>query len=489
VRRNINWGWAGWVAWMLPWVAGGSVGAVRAQDAPGLQCPPEPLPMFTATLDGRPLELHGFRSGSFAVFAEAGHSEVVIHTGFDVRWVNVRPLSAQAAYSIGPNHRDIRIPIKDATPLTVEFNDDLGQVVHLFPYREERGEVHVPGPKVHYFGPGVHDAGLIELKSYETVYLAAGAWVKGKIRARGARDVSILGHGVLDASENAKGNGSYDRQEPILLEGTQDARIEGITIFNSHEWTVHLRQADGTAIDGIRILNPGEWNGDDGIDIDSSSHVTVENIFVRTGDDCVVVKNMVDVETSDIKLRHAVLWNMPNGGNGVEIGFETRGHAISEVKVEDVDMIHVERGAAISIHNGDSGVVENVSYDNIRVEDAHRKLMDFAVVYAPYGPDKPASGAAIEERKDRGGAWDADLCYLPSEKGELGGRRGHIRKVTVKNLRVVAGELPYSVIAGFDAGHGVEDVAIEGLSYQGRPIRDEASAKLVRDYATRVEIR
>jgi Glycosyl hydrolases family 28 len=474
---------------MLFWSAGGVVGAVRAQDAPGLACPPAPLPTFTAMLDGRPLELHGFSGGSFGIFAEDGRSEIVIRTGFDVRWVNVRPLSAQAVYAIGPNHRDISIAIKDATPLTVEFNDDLGQVVHLFPYKAEQDEVHEGGPKVHYFGPGVHDAGLIDLKPGETVYLAAGAWVKGMIRARNVRGVSIDGHGVLDGSEIEKGGGGYAEQGPILLDGTQDARIEGITIFNSREWTVHLRRANGTKINGIKILNPGAWNGDDGIDIDSSSHVVVENVFVRTNDDCVVVKNMADVEVSDIWIRHSVVWNMPNGGNGVEIGFENRSHAISDVHVEDVDMIHVERGAAISIHDGDSGVVENVSYNNIRVEDARRKLMDFAVLYAPYGPDKPASKAEISQRTDRGGTWDALLCYLPSEKAALAGRRGHIRNITVKNLQVVAGALPYSVVAGFDAGHGVENVVIDDVSYEGRGLRDAASAKLVTDYATGIVIR
>jgi hypothetical protein len=464
-------------------------GAARAQDAPGLQCPPERLPAFSATLDGRPLELHGFKGGSFAIFEENGRSEIVIRAGFDVRWVDVRPLSAQVVYAIGPDHRDIRIAVKDATPLTVEFNDDLGQVVHLFPYRAEEKNVNVRGPKVHYFGPGVHDAGLIDLKSGETVYLAAGAWVKGAIRAHNASGVSIVGHGVLDASEIVKASAGHDEQGPILLDGTQGTRIEGITIFNSHEWTVHLRRANGTKIDGIRILNPGDWNGDDGIDIDSSSHVVVEDIFVRTGDDCVVVKDMADVGgVSDIWLRHSVLWNMPNGGNGVEIGFENRSHAISDVHVKDVDMIHVERGAAISIHVGDSGVVENVSYDNIRVEDAHRKLIDFAVLYAPYGPDKPATQAEINRRMDRGGTWDALLCYLPSEKAALASRRGHIRNITVKNLQVVAGAMPYSVLAGFDAEHAVENVVIEGLRYQGRALSDAAGAKLVTDYATGVAI-
>ena len=136
LKRRLVWGIAGLISVLLFWNVGGDG---RAQDAPGLACAPGPVPLFTATLDGRPLELHGFRSGSFAIFAMDFHSEVVIRTGFDVSWVDVRPLSAQVAYTIGPDHRDIRIPIKDATPLTLEFNDDLGQVVHLFPCTARQG--------------------------------------------------------------------------------------------------------------------------------------------------------------------------------------------------------------------------------------------------------------------------------------------------------------------------------------------------------------
>ena len=473
--------------WMTGMIA--VSGACSAQDAPGLICPPAPEPMFSASIDGQALTLHSFSAGSFGIFAAGKPAMVEIHTGFDVRWADVRPLSARIAPVIAPNHRDIRIPVTDATPLTVEFNNDLGHVLHLFPYMPEKNEPRPGDTHVRYFGPGIQDVGLIEMKSGDTVYLAEGAWVKGMIRARHADHIAILGSGVLDASEVKDNDAPYGGNGPIYLEKTQAVRIEGITIFDSHDWTVHLRQADGVHIKGIRILNLGSRNGDDGIDIVSSSHVVVENIFVRTNDDCVVVKNMADVDTSDIHLRHAVLWNMPNGGNGLEIGFENRKHAIHDVHFEDVDMIHVERGAAISIHNGDLGMIENVTYENIRVEDAHRKLIDFAIVYAPYGPDRPNTEAEIRDRMDRGGAWDAVLCCLPGEKTTLASRRGHIRNIAVRNLQVVAGALPYSVIAGFDAEHTIDNVIVEGLSYQGRPIYDASSGKIVKEYANGVVIR
>jgi hypothetical protein len=204
--------------------------------------------------------------------------------------------------------------------------------------------------------------------------------------------------------------------------------------------------------------------------------VLVENIFVRTNDDCVVVKNLGDVDTHDITVRRAVLWNMPTGGNGLEIGFETRNRPIHGVRFEDIDIIHVERGSAISIHNGDAAAVEDVAFDDIRVEDARRKLIDFAVVYAQYGADRPATDEENSRRLDRGGAWDGLLSYTPEEKPERARFRGHIRDVRVTNLHVVEGALPYSVLAGFDREHAVENVVIEGLQYLGRPIRSAAEA-------------
>jgi hypothetical protein len=441
--------------------------------------PAAPPSEFEAWLNGRPLELHDFPQGAFGLFEAAGAADLEIRTGFDVRWVDVRPRSAGVAPAIGNDHHAVRFRAAGAVPLTVEFNGDLSRVVHLFPYEPEKDAPGPGTPNVRYFGPGLHEPGLIELRDGETLYLAPGSWVKGNVRSIGSRGAAIRGRGVLDGSDigipgaaGVVGPGSNGLRNMVYLEGTEGATIEGITIFNCRgAWTVYMTGTTGTRVDGIRILNPSVNYGDDGIDIVSSSRVLVENIFVRTNDDCVVVKNLGDVDTHDITVRHAVLWNMPTGGNGLEIGFETRNRPIHGVRFEDVDIIHVERGSAISIHNGDAATVEDVDFKDIRVEDAHRKLIDFAVVYAQYGADRPATGEENSRRLDRGGAWDGLLSYTPDEKPLRAKFRGHIRDIRVTNLHVVGGALPYSVLAGFDREHSVENVLIEGLQYQGRPIR------------------
>ena len=454
-------------------------------------------PLVQVTVDGQPLRLHNFHGGYFGQFDLARPAEVVIRADFDVRWVDVRPKSAGVVPVIGADHSTVRLQVKSPIPLTVEFNGDWRRVLHLLINLPEKDPLKAGMPNVRYFGPGEHEPGLIELKDGETLYLAPGSIVKGVVRAVGTKNITIRGRGILDASNlpsrGQSSGGAAPRQSPniyggqrnmILLENTQGAKIEGITLLNSQSWTVHLRNAEGTHIDGIRILTTPACSTD-GIDIVSSSNVLVENVFIRANDDCVVVKNMMDKGVRNVTVRNAVFWNMPCG-NGIEIGFELRTTPVREIRFQDIDIIRVERGAAISIHNGDSALVEDVVFDNIRVEDARHKLIDFAVLYGRYGAvDRPDRSRP----SDPGGAWDGVIRLDPEERAMRAKNRGRVRNVRVTNLHVVDGALPYSIIAGYDKEHPVENVVIENLRYLGRPLRTAAEGKFSVDHAPGFVIR
>lgn len=452
-------------------------------------------PEVEARLDGRPLELHQFAQGWFGVFEVGRPRAVEVRTAFDVRWVDVRPRAAGVSAEVEGDHRTIRLRMTEPLPLTVEFNDDLARVLHLFAYAPEKDPPRAQAKGVRYFGPGVHAAGTIELKDGETLYLAPGAWVKGAVRSVGTKEVSICGRGVLDGSEivphdaDRAGNYGMGLANLVYLDRTVNARVEGITLFDSRNWTVVVRRSSGTRVAGVRILNPSEHYGDDGIDLVSSSGVTVEDCFVRTNDDCVVVKNLDDAPTHDIAVRRCVLWNMPSGGNGLEIGFETSHSRIANVRFSDIDLIHVQRGSAISIHNADAGDVEDISYDRIRVEDVRRKLVDFGILYSQNSLDRPAAAAVRRQRLDIGGVWDGAERFTPAERAGVAAGRGHIRHIRVDDFAVEEGALPYSLVAGFDAQHAVEDVVVSGLSYQGRPILSAQEGKFVVEDAPGFQIR
>ena len=225
---------------------------------------PATAPDFQAYLDGRPLELHDFLQGAFGLFEAAGPADMEIRTGFDVRWVDVRPGSVGVEATIGADHRSVRFRMKGAADLTVEFNGDITRVVHLFGYPPEK-DAPAPGTAgFRFFGPGIHEAGLMELRDNETLYLAPGAWVKGNVRSVGTHNVTIRGRGVLDGSDVPSRSGSGagipggdGTRNMVYLEKTVGARIEGITITNCESaWTVYMTGTTGTRVDGVRISTP-----------------------------------------------------------------------------------------------------------------------------------------------------------------------------------------------------------------------------------------
>jgi len=86
-------------------------------------------------------------------------------------------------------------------------------------------EVDPPQPgdaNVHYFAAGVHEVGTLRPKSGETVYLAAGAVVKGILYAFEIENLTVRGRGLWDA------RGYTSKREKIhamLFERSKNIRL------------------------------------------------------------------------------------------------------------------------------------------------------------------------------------------------------------------------------------------------------------------------
>jgi hypothetical protein len=259
----------------------------------------------------------------------------------------------------------------------------------------------------------------------------------------------------------------------------RDVEIDGPLVVGSRTWTIVPQLSSDVRIRNLKVVS---WDfGSDGIDLVSTSRVRIERVFLKANDDNIVVKTWDRAEeypshgnvgsgpdVSDIHVRDAVLWNMP-WGNALEIGFELRATRVGDIVFEDVDVIRCERGAVMSIHNGDFATVERVRFENVRVEDARHKLVDVAVFLSRYSVDAPASEEEWR-RQYLHGAWDGVLRVDPERKAQYAAKRGRIRDVVFRNVSVVDGPVPFSIVAGYDEAHAVDGVRIEKLSIHGRPV-------------------
>lgn len=426
---------------------------------------------FSMTVNGTPVFVHDNAVSAMAKFSFSGSITIEITSTHDLRWVDIRPRSAAITAVITPSKITFRLT--KPGHFSIERNGEHSRPLYVFAAPLETDVPQADAPNVRYFAPGkVYDVGTLTLNSNETLYIAGGAIVRGNIEATDARNISIQGRGILDASNLNSGR-------LVRLWRCTNVDIEGITILNSPGWTLVILDCDS-----VRVRNHQQicWrNGSDGIDLVGTSHARINDCFLRNNDDNIVVKSFsINPKTyysqpgdgrdvTDILVERCVIWNMP-WGNALEIGFELRCKTVNNITFRDCDLIHVDRGAALSIHNGDQATVENITYDDIRVEDAPHKLIDLAVFRSQYSTDRPTSG---EERTRlyMQGAWDGVLRVPPGQEAQYAAGRGCIRTILFRNIAVTDGQFPYSILYGYDPQHRVENVRFENLTIHGNSIR------------------
>lgn len=394
-------------------------------------------PDYSVRADGRPVFVYNSRVAAFAGFSFSGEVEVEVTPLAQVESVEVRPLS----YGIEPEleGNTIRFTLTRPCHLSLEINGSTRHPLFLFANPPETDAPNPDDPGVRYYRGGeIHRAGLVTLQDNETVYIEGGAVVRGALEAYGAKNVRIMGRGILDGSGYGKGE-----QNMIRLSDCSATSLGGITILNSGAWTVKVERSKGVAIANLKIINWRDW--DDGIDVCGCSDVLVDGCFIRTKDDCIAIKSVqygegpgsVDHDSHDILVTNSVLWNGV-WGNALEIGFETRTEHIHDIVFRNNDIIHVQGWeGTLSIHNGDRATVSDVLYEDLRIERVEGFLFDLKILHSRYTKDA---------------------------------ERGHIKNITFRDIAVGGERFPPSIIQGFDDDHRVENIVFENVTIQGQHI-------------------
>ena len=453
----------------------------------------------------------------------------------DIKWVDVRPLSDGIKPVFQNSDSTIRFTIKRTGQYSIELNGGIKIPLYLFANNPEKDNPDKADKNVLYFESGkIHYPGTIHLKDNQQVYIEAGAIVVGNIKARNANHIKIRGLGILDGSYSRQfmdslaivnlTNGFSPEQGRrgggnglLLFNECNDVTIEGITLYNSKTWDIVPTICNKVKIDNIKIISDN--GGDDGIDIVSTKNITVTNSFIHTKDDCIAVKSharpqmpvsqatitqsnsgqqrppqqtfgqliqgpFYDVDS--VLVKNCVFWNAA-WGNALEIGFELSGD-VKNVRFIDNDIIHVEGGAAFSIHNARRGVVSNILVDNLRVEGTDQKLFDLAIFRSIYSEDGLRDQAEINKLYVHG-IWDNVLSVPQADKESRMKFRGQIKNITLKNVSVVDGPFPFSVFYGSDNEHIIENVIIENLKIHGKKINTIAEAKFYQENAKGIVIK
>ena len=184
---------------------------------------------------------------------------------------------------------------------------------------------------------------------------------KTLILAHKAENVSVTGSGEIC------GNGGEFSEDtrPFLVRVVESnhVKIDGVRLTKAAAWCLHINNCTHVDIKNITIDSRVNDNND-GIDIDSSDNVNVENCHIMSGDDGICLKATSDRPCKNIFVKNC---KVSSGWAGFKIGTESVGD-FSHIRVSGCYFYDI-LGGGIKIVPTDGANVKDVKISDIQMEN------------------------------------------------------------------------------------------------------------------------
>jgi hypothetical protein len=299
-----------------------------------------------------------------------------------------------------------------------------------------------------YFGPGIHQPKDIpgdefNIPSGKTVYVAGGAIVRAKFVIDRASDVKIIGRGIIDQAVRG-----------VEIRHSKNVSVDGLIFLNPKHYTIYGGGSDNITIRNIKSFGANPWT--DGIDLMSCKDVVIDDVFMRTSDDCIAIYgHRWDYygDAKNYRITNSILW--ADVAHPINIGL----HGNTEGKAENIENMHFRNidileqdeddpnyQGCIAISAGDHNYIKDLIFEDIRVEDFEEGQL-------------------------------LNLRVVNNAKYNTGPGRG-IENVLFKNVSYNGVNMISSVIAGLDSGCSIKNVRFENLKINGKLVKDAKAGNI-----------
>lgn len=283
---------------------------------------------------------------------ENGGGKVVIPAG---RWLSNGPLHLKSK---------INLHLEDKAHLLFSAKTD-----HYLPMVKTRWE----GTEVYTYSP------FIYAYKVQDVAITGSGTIDGNAKSQFKRwhkkqlddiyKLRTMGFNSVALEERKFGKGTFLRPPLIQFFQAERVLLEGYTSKNSAFWVNHLVYTQHATVRNLKV--DSHFPNNDGLDIESSQQVLVENCLFRTGDDSVVVKSGRDLDgrTIGVPSKDIVVRNNDMGGeDGIGLGSEMSG-GISNVYFLDNVLRKGDSAFRFKSNLDRGGKVEHIVVKNFQVEE------------------------------------------------------------------------------------------------------------------------
>jgi polygalacturonase len=297
-------------------------------------------------------------------------------------------------------------------------------------------------------------------------------WTSAFVNAEGMTDLEISGEGTIDGSGEEwlqknppRAPGPAPSQPPsqprrgrprlIGIQNSKRVHVAGLNLHNQAVWCLFFLYSEDVLAENLKITAEHNIPSSDGIDIDSSRRVRINNVYIDVNDDCISIKSGKDADglrvnrpAEDIVVENS---HFAYGHGGVAMGSETSG-GIRNVVVRNC-VADSGNWAPIRFKTQPSrgGVVENITYRDMTLH-ATRQAFEFNLEWRMVPPIAPPAKVLPVVRNVR-------IINVSGDVDSVGIIHGladsPIRDIHFENCRIAAQK-------GFKLEHA-RDVDLAGL--------------------------
>jgi polygalacturonase len=262
----------------------------------------------------------------------------------------------------------------------------------------------------------------------------------------------------------------YDCSRPrlILFQNCTNVTMKGNDYLEAGFWTVHILYSSYVTIDGVKIENnnAGKGPSTDGIDIDSSNRILVENCDISCNDDNFCLKAGRDADglrvnrpTEYVVIRNCI---SRQGGGLFTCGSETSG-SIRNIVTYNMVGVGTSVGLRFKSALNRGGVIEDIYIANVNmtnVRDPFQITLNWNPSYSYSELPKPYVWDSIPNH------WKVMLTPVSKEEG-----LPKVKNIHITNVKSVNGKT--AMIC-----EGVENSAIDSLYLKNVDIVASAPGRL-----------
>ncbi|RRT55557.1 hypothetical protein B296_00029912 [Ensete ventricosum] len=204
------------------------------------------------------------------------------------------------------------------------------------------------------------------------------AWSSGLLQwleFRVLKGIRIEGQGIIEGQGSAwwsssssplgsEVSGRLPHVKPTALRfyGSSDVTVSGITVRNSPQVHLKFDGCQAVEVTGVTISSPGDSPNTDGIHLQNSVNVFIHNTDFSCGDDCISIQTGCS---------NILVQNVNCGpGHGISIGglgkADTQA-SVSNVTVQNANIVGTMTGVRIKTWQGGSGFVKCIRFAKIKV--------------------------------------------------------------------------------------------------------------------------